>query len=67
MSKQQYAAKYRIKGSKDWSNIYFWANNDEEAQQEWEKDFKHDWGSMEYELEKIEKKSEKDVDSANEA
>ena len=34
MPKQQYAAKYRIKGAKDWSNIYFWADNDEEAKQE---------------------------------
>ena len=50
MSKQQYAAKYRIKGAKDWSNIYFWADNDEEAQQEWEKSFKYEWSSMDLSL-----------------
>ena len=48
-------------------NIYFWADNDEEAKQEWEKQFKYEWSSMEYALEKIEKKSEKDVDASKDA
>tara|TARA_B100000427_G_scaffold305634_1_gene291774 strand:+ start:529 stop:699 length:171 start_codon:yes stop_codon:yes gene_type:complete len=53
--KNQYAAKSRIKDNKDWSSIYFWAENDDEANQIWEKRFKSDWPSMEYKLEKVEK------------
>ena len=53
--KHQDAAKARIKDNKDWSSIYFWAENDDEANQIWEKRFKSDWPSMEYKLEKVEK------------
>jgi hypothetical protein len=30
-AKRQYAKKYRRKGTKDWSYMYFWAVNDKDA------------------------------------
>lgn len=54
MPKQKFAAKYRIKGAKNWAYFYFWAKNDKDANEQWERDFKYDWSSMEYALEKIE-------------
>lgn len=61
MPKQKFAAKYRIKGAKNWAYIYFWAKNDKDANEQWERDFKYDWSSMEYALEKIEEEPKKNV------
>lgn len=35
-AKQQYAKKYRRKGTKDWSYMYFWAVDDKDAKRVFE-------------------------------
>ena len=52
-ARQQYAKKYRLKGTKDWSYMYFWAVNDKDAKRVFEEQINgpsNDPINMEYHL-----------------